>query len=192
MKKIIIVALLVLQTLQSHAEEKTAVFAGGCFWCVEQAYQDLDGVLEAVSGFTGGTLQNPTYSGNHDGHYEAVKVTFDSSIISYDKLLHIFWRNIDPFDNRGQFCDKGFSYRSAIFADDEQREKAESSLKDVAERFSGQTVYTEILPTNKFWPVENYHQDYYKKNPIRYKYYKSRCGRDKRLNQIWGDEAGGY
>ncbi len=165
-----------------------AIFAGGCFWCVEAAFQDVEGVTNAVSGFTGGTLKNPTYSGNHQGHYEAVEVTYDPEVISYQQLLNIFWVNIDPFDSQGQFCDKGPSYLSAIFVTDEkQRQLAEATLTAVTTRFYPQPVATAILPHSRFWPVEEGHQDYYKKNPIRYKYYRYGCGRDQRLEQIWGD-----
>ena len=173
---------------QSHADK--AVFAGGCFWCVEAAFQDLEGVTNAVSGFTGGTLENPVYSGNHQGHYEAVEVTYNPEIISYQQLLDVFWVNIDPFDPRGQFCDKGFSYLSAIFvADEQQRTLAEASRAAVVAQFASEKVVTPILPASRFWPVEEKHQDYYKKNPLRYKYYRYGCGRDKRLQQIWGDRA---
>ena len=174
----------------THAEEATAYFAGGCFWCVEAAYQELDGVSEVVSGFTGGTLKNPTYRGNHKGHYEAVEVTYDPDVISYQKLLDTFWVNIDPFDAQGQFCDKGFEYLSALFvANEEERTLAEKTMAQVAERFPQQTIATVILPTSKFYPVEEGHQDYYQKNPLRYKYYRYGCGRDKRLQEIWGDDA---
>jgi peptide-methionine (S)-S-oxide reductase len=169
---------------------ENAVFAGGCFWCVESLYQEQEGVSEVVSGFTGGTLRNPTYSGNHRGHYEAVKVTYDPSVISYQDLLDLYWVNIDPFDNRGQFCDKGPSYRAAIFVgSDEERALAEASKEKVEARFEGETVFTEILGTKKFYPVEKSHQDYYKKNPIRYRFYRSGCRRDDRLEQIWGDDV---
>ena len=167
-----------------------AVFAGGCFWCVEALYQEQAGVSDVVSGFTGGTLRNPTYNGNHRGHYEAVKVTYDPSVISYQDLLDLYWVNIDPFDDKGQFCDKGFSYRAAIFVQDEkERALAIASKEKVMARFEGETVYTEILSTKRFYPVEKFHQDYYKKNPIRYKFYRSGCRRDQRLEQIWGDDA---
>jgi peptide-methionine (S)-S-oxide reductase len=170
----------------SYADK--AVFAGGCFWCVEAAYQDVKGVTAAVSGFTGGSLQNPTYRGNHKGHYEAVEITFDPAIISYQELLDIFWVNIDPFDGRGQFCDKGFSYLSAIFAADEsQQQLAVASRDKVVAQFAEKKVVTPILASNQFWPVEEYHQDYYLKNPLRYKYYRHGCGRDARLKDIWGD-----
>lgn len=165
----------------------TAIFAGGCFWCVEALYQEIEGVTRAVSGFTGGRLRNPTYRGNHRGHYEAVKVTYDPEIVSYEELLILFWVNIDPFNNRGQFCDRGPSYRSAIFTSDEEELKlANEGKAKIAEKFKLE-VYTEILSKTRFYPVEKGHQDYYLKNPLRYKYYRHGCGRDKRLKQIWGD-----
>ena len=173
-----------------HAD--TAVFAGGCFWCVEAAYQDIEGVTGAVSGFTGGKLKNPTYNGNHRGHYEAVKVTYDPAVVSYEQLLKVFWHNIDPFDDRGQFCDKGPSYRSAIFFTDEQRPLADASKDDVVRQVEPELVVTELLPAAKFWPVEAAHQHYYKQNPIRYHFYRTGCGRDRRLNQVWGDAAGSH
>jgi peptide-methionine (S)-S-oxide reductase len=185
----IVVFIISISTVNYSYADK-AVFAGGCFWCVEAAYQDVEGVTAAVSGFTGGSLQNPTYRGNHKGHYEAVEITYDSAIISYQELLDIFWVNIDPFDDSGQFCDKGFSYLSAIFAVDEsQRQLATASRDKVVAQFSDKNVVTPILAANKFWPVEEYHQDYYLKNPLRYKYYRYGCGRDARLKDIWGDAA---
>lgn len=179
--------------LTALANPATAVFAGGCFWCMESDYQELEGVTAVVSGFTGGTLPNPTYSGNHQGHFEAVEVTYDPAVISYPQLLDLFWRSIDPFDDKGQFCDKGASYRSAIFPGNaSERAMAEASKAAVAERFSDRAVYTEIQESGTFWPVEEYHQDYYLKNPVRYKYYRWNCGRDQRLQEIWGDEAGAH
>jgi len=176
--------------LPVQADSATALFAGGCFWCMESAYQEHEGVSDVVSGFTGGTLENPTYSGDHQGHFEAIKVTYDPAVISYQQLLDLFWVNIDPFDDQGQFCDKGFSYRSAIFpGNDHQRQLAEQSRDAVKARFTGQQVYTEIRDANTFWPVEEYHQDYYLKNPLRYKYYRWNCGRDQRLEQLWGAAA---
>ena len=158
----------------SASQADTAIFAGGCFWCMEQAYQELDGVQSVVSGFSGGTLNNPSYRGNHEGHYEAIEVTYNPEQISYQQLLDNYWVNIDPFDDRGQFCDKGPSYRAAIFvATDAERSQAEASLARVQQQFPNQNVVTQILPSNKFWPVEEGHQDYYKKNPLRYKFYKS-------------------
>ena len=146
-----------------------------------------------VSGFTGGELINPTYNGDHTGHYEAVEITYDPEIVSYQGILDHYWVNIDPFDSRGQFCDKGHSYLSAVFvANPEERELAEKSRQAVVEMFPDQTVVTPILATNTFYPIagdESYHQDYYKNNPIRYKGYRWSCGRDKRLRDIWGDRV---
>lgn len=174
----------------SWADSATAVFAGGCFWCMESDYQDREGVIDVVSGFTGGALKNPTYSGNHAGHFEAVKITYDPAVVSYQQLLDQFWVSIDPFDDKGQFCDKGFSYRSAIFPGNAaERALAETSKAEVQKRFADAVVYTEIRDANEFWPVEEYHQDYYLKNPVRYKYYRWNCGRDQRLEQIWGQSA---
>ncbi len=172
---------------------ETAILAGGCFWCVEKDFEALEGVSEAISGFIGGTAENPTYSGDHTGHYEAVKITYDPNVVSYSELLDHFWVNHDPFDARGQFCDKGPSYLAAIFvANDEERKLAELSKEAVIKRFPDQTVVTPILPATTFYPImgdEMYHQDFYKKSPIRYKGYRYACGRDKRLKQIWGDDA---
>ena len=171
----------------------TAIVAGGCFWCVEKDFESLKGVSEAVSGFTGGTIENPTYNGNHDGHYEAVKITYDPDVISYEEILDHFWVNHDPFDARGQFCDKGTEYLAAIFvANDEERKLAEKSKEEVIKRFPDQSVVTPILPVSTFYPIkgnESYHQDFYKKSPVRYNGYRYACGRDKRLKKIWGDDA---
>jgi peptide-methionine (S)-S-oxide reductase len=157
---------------------------------MESAFQGSEGVLDVVSGFTGGSLPNPTYKGNHEGHVEAIKVTYDPAVVSYRQLLDRYWVNVDPFDNAGQFCDKGPSYRSAIFtATRQERMLAEQSLAAVAKRFAPATVYTEIRPAGQFWPVEEYHQDYFLKNPVRYKYYRWNCGRDQRLDQIWGPDT---
>ncbi len=167
-----------------------AVFAGGCFWCMESDFEKLAGVTDVISGFTGGTLENPTYRGNHAGHYEAVEITYDPEQVSYKELLDHFWVNIDPFDARGQFCDKGHSYLSAIFvASEKERKLAEESRQKVVERFPDQEVVTPILAASIFYPIkgdEIHHQDYYKNNPIRYKYYRWNCGRDQRLKEIWG------
>ncbi len=187
---LVVVTLVLLSSPALAAETAEAVFAGGCFWCVEALYQEVDGVSDVVSGFTGGTHPKPTYSGRHDGHYEAVKVTYDPKVVSYQALLDLYWVNIDPFDDRGQFCDKGFSYRAAIFvANDDERRLALASKAKVAAEFEGRKVVTEILPTAKFFPVVDSHQDYYAKNPIRYRFYRNGCGRDRRLHEIWGDRA---
>ena len=171
----------------------TAIFAGGCFWCMEKDFEQLDGVSEVVSGFTGGTAPNPTYSGDHTGHYEAVEITYDPDVVSYQQLLDHFWVNIDPFDDRGQFCDKGTAYLSAVFVSDEgEKLLAEKSREAVVKRFPDQTVVTPILPLATFFPIkgaESHHQDFYKNNPIRYKTYRWGCGRDRRLKAIWGEDA---
>ncbi|WP_166114191.1 peptide-methionine (S)-S-oxide reductase MsrA [Pseudoalteromonas sp. Z9A5] len=178
----------------AHADKtEKAVLAGGCFWCMESDFEKLDGVTDVVSGFTGGELKNPTYNGNHQGHYEAVEITYDPSIVTYQGILDHYWVNIDPFDARGQFCDKGPSYLSAIFVEnDEQRKLAEKTKAAVVAEFPNQTVVTPILNASTFYPIkgkESYHQDYYKKNSIRYNTYRWRCGRDSRLEDIWGDRA---
>lgn len=170
-----------------------AVFAGGCFWCMESDFEKLAGVSDVISGFTGGTIKNPTYQGDHQGHYEAVEVTYDKDKVSYQDLLDYYWVNVDPFDSKGQFCDKGASYLSAIFvANDEEKQLAEQSRKKVAAQFPDQKVVTPILNSSIFYPIkgnESYHQDYYKINPARYKFYRWNCGRDQRLQKIWGDKS---
>ncbi len=173
------------------ATEK-AIFAGGCFWCMEPPYDKLHGVLSTTSGYIGGHKENPTYkevSAGITGHTEAVEIEYDPEKIGYDELLEVFWRNIDPTVKDRQFCDKGTQYRSGIFyLNEEQRKLAEQS-KDALEK-TGQfkTIFTEITQSTTFYPAEEYHQDYYKKNPIRYKLYRYGCGRDNRLEEIWGDE----
>ena len=170
-----------------------AILAGGCFWCVESDFEKLEGVTDAVSGFTGGTHPNPTYNGAHDGHYEAVEITYDPDIIDYQGILDHFWVNHDPFDDGGQFCDRGHEYKAAIFvANEEERKIAEQSKQAVQAMFPDLTVVTPILDQTTFYPIkgsESYHQDYYKKNPVRYNYYRWGCGRDRHLVSIWGDKA---
>ncbi|UCH81925.1 MAG: peptide-methionine (S)-S-oxide reductase MsrA [Nitrospiraceae bacterium] len=177
----------------SHVSADKTILAGGCFWCMEADYEKLEGVTNVVSGFTGGTLKDPTYYGSHEGHYEAVEITYDPEKISYKELLDYFWVNIDPFDDTGQFCDKGPSYLTAIFvANERERKIAEQSKRKVVEQFPDQKVVTPILNASTFYPIkgdEIHHQDYYKKSPVRYKIYRWNCGRDKRLKEIWGDQA---
>lgn len=177
----------------SNALADKAVLAGGCFWCMEADFEKLAGVTDVVSGFTGGTLQDPTYNGNHEGHYEAVEITYDPNKLSYQQLLDHYWVNIDPFDDGGQFCDRGHSYLAAIFvANQTERKIAEESKQRVVAMFPDQTVVTPILEAATFYPIkgdESYHQDFYKKSPIRYNAYRWNCGRDARLRQIWGDKA---
>ena len=190
--KLPIILLIGLLFSASSAIAEKAIFAGGCFWCMESDFEKLHGVSDVVSGFTGGTIKNPTYQGNHEGHYEAVEVTYDPSIVSYAELLEYFWIHIDPFDDRGQFCDKGPSYLSAIFvANESERVLAEKSKQKVISRFPNNKVVTPILDVAVFYPIkgkESYHQDYYKNYPLRYKYYRWNCGRDQRLKEIWGDK----
>ncbi len=172
-----------------------ATFAGGCFWCMEPPYDKLDGVASTTSGYTGGRKDKPSYeevSSGGTGHTEAVQVVYDPRKVSYQKLLDVFWHNIDPFAVNRQFCDAGEQYRSAIFYHgDEQKRLAEASKQEVEKKL-GKSVATQIVPAAKFWSAEEYHQDYYKKNPIRYNFYRSSCGRDRRLQQVWGDAAGGH
>ncbi|MEW8028258.1 MAG: peptide-methionine (S)-S-oxide reductase MsrA [Candidatus Thiodiazotropha sp.] len=177
----------------SNTMANKAILAGGCFWCMESDFEKLHGVTDVISGFTGGALENPTYNGDHTGHYEAVEIRYDPNKISFKELLDYYWVNIDPFDDRGQFCDKGQSYLSAIFvANEEEREIAERTKMTVEMQFPDKRIATKILSSSLFYPIkgeESYHQDFYKKYPIRYKYYRWNCGRDQRLRQIWGDEA---
>ncbi len=172
-----------------------ATFAGGCFWCVEEAFQDIDGVVSATSGYTGGQRANPTYeevSAGGTGHAESVEIVYDPAKVSYGKLLEVFWRNIDPTTPDQQFCDHGSQYRSAIFYhNDEQKRLAEESKKKVeATKPFKEPVVTQIVPASTFYAAEDYHQDFYKKNPIRYKFYKHNCGRAQRLAQLWGNSKG--
>jgi peptide-methionine (S)-S-oxide reductase len=178
-----------LLTANLHAQRATAIFAGGCFWCMEPPFEKLKGVVSVVSGYTGGVTKNPTYeqvSAGGTGHYEAVLVTYDPRQVSYAKLLDVFWRNIDPLDAGGQFCDQGDSYRAAIF----YRNPAERQLAEQTKQKIAQTkrwnIATRILPATPFYLAEGYHQDYAKKNPVRYRFYRFNCGRDRRLEQLWG------
>ena len=172
--------------------EAVAIFAGGCFWCMEPPFDKLPGVLATTSGYTGGHTINPTYeqtSAGGTGHTEAMQVRYDSSKISYEKLLDVFWHNVDPFAVDRQFCDGGNQYRSGIFpANAEQRRLAEASKQTFAARF-GRPIATEITDATTFYPAEEYHQDYYKKNAVRYKFYRYNCGRDARLEEIWGKQG---
>lgn len=178
---------------QSDDENQAiATFAGGCFWCMEPPFDELDGVSSTISGYTGGHVENPSYeqvSAGGTGHTEAMQVTYDPDVVSYETLLDVYWHNIDPLDAGGQFCDRGSSYRSAIFVHTpEQRELAEASKQSIAE--SGQLngeIVTPIQEASTFYPAEEYHQNYYDKNPLRYRFYKWNCGREQRLEEVWGD-----
>jgi peptide-methionine (S)-S-oxide reductase len=168
-----------------------AYFAGGCFWCMEEAFEKVDGVIAAVSGYMGGTVADPSYeqvSAGKTGHAESVEVTYDPAGVSYQKLLDAFWRNVDPVTPNAQFCDHGNQYRAAIFPGTAEEQKlAEDSKKTIeqSERFK-ESIVTQIVPASAFYPAEDYHQDFYKKNPVRYKFYKYNCGRAQRLDELWG------
>ncbi len=171
---------------------ETAIFAGGCFWCVESDFDQVPGVLETVSGYSGGETTRPTYKNHHQGrHREVVQITYDPQQVSYEELLHVFWRSIDPTDAGGQFCDRGHSYTTAVYSmDAAQQQAAVKSLETINEQaLVKQPIVTAIEPAAEFWRAEEYHQDYYMKNPLRYKYYRAACGRDARVKKVWGDEA---
>jgi peptide-methionine (S)-S-oxide reductase len=178
------------------AERQTATFAGGCFWCMEGPFEKLPGVHSAISGYTGGQKKKPTYeevSSGGTGHAEAVQVVYDPAKVSYEKLLEVFWHNIDPLQANAQFCDRGSQYRSAIFYHDEAQKAAalESKRALEAEGRLAKPIVTEIVAASVFYPAEEYHQDFYKRNPLRYNSYRMGCGRDRRLKELWGDWAGG-
>jgi peptide-methionine (S)-S-oxide reductase len=172
----------------------TATFAGGCFWCMEPPYDKLPGVVDTISGYTGGRIRNPTYeqvSSGGTGHYEALQVRYDPRKVTYEKLLEVFWMNIDPYDGAGQFCDRGSQYRAAVFYhDEEQRRLAEASKRqlETSGKLKGR-IMTDFLPAPTFYRAEDYHQNYYQENPVRYKLYRYGCGRDRRLKEIWGREV---
>ncbi len=188
----LLTALLALGTVPASAQERAkATFAGGCFWCMEPPFDKLDGVISTTSGYTGGRKAHPTYeevSAGTTGHTEAVEVVYDPRKVTYQGLLEVFWRNIDPTTPDRQFCDVGSQYRAAIFYHDEtQRRLAEQSREGVA-RHLRRPVVTEVQPAAPFYVAEAYHQDYYQRNPIRYRFYRTGCGRDQRLEQIWGQD----
>ncbi len=176
------------------AATATATFAGGCFWCTEADFDKVDGVISTTSGYIGGKTANPTYdsvSAGNSGHAEAVQVVYDPSKVTYAKLLEYYWRTIDPTTKDRQFCDSGNPYRTAIFThDDQQRALADASKKALSgNKPFREPIVTEIVNATRFYPAEDYHQDYYKKNPVRYKFYRLNCGRDARLKQLWGEQA---
>jgi len=184
----ILLQILIVCPLQVFAVSEEAVFAGGCFWCLEHDLEKLDGVVSAESGYSGGDIPNPTYK-NHSGHQEVVKVSFDSDIISYKDLLKQYWFNIDPFDNNGQFCDRGDSYKPVIFtSNQEQKREAKETQKNisVALNLPVDQLKVDIADSKFFWAAEKYHQDFAVKNPLKYNFYRTSCGRDDRLKKIWG------
>ena len=176
----------------SAQQLEKAVFAGGCFWCVESDFDKVPGVVSTVSGYTGGKTKDPTYrqvTAGGTGHYEAVEITYDPAKVSYETLLIAFWRSVDPTDGGGQFCDRGQSYETAVFvANEKERSLAETSKK-AAQEIVDKPIVTPILAAAPFYAAEDYHQDYYKNNPLRYRYYRFSCGRDRRVKEIWGKHA---
>lgn len=194
MKFLLTILILLILPVTAMATEnpsintETAIFAGGCFWCMEGPFDKLSGVLSTTSGYTGGHVENPTYEQvtfENTGHYESVKITFDPAKISYEKLLETFWKNIDPIDSGGQFCDRGPSYQTAIFYQGDEQKKSALESRAVIEKKLKASIATKVLPSSTFYPAEDYHQDFYKKSPIRYKIYRYSCGRDKRLGELW-------
>ena len=195
MRKLGILALLLATAGVAAAQQPkapsvaVATFAGGCFWCMEPPFDKLAGVISTTSGYTGGRVKNPTYeqvSAGGTGHAEAVEIRFDPNKVSYATLLEVFWRNVDPTVKDRQFCDTGSQYRTAIFVQDDAQKALALGTKARIEREKGWTIRTEIVAASTFYPAEEYHQDYYLKNPIRYKYYRTGCGRDARLEELWG------
>lgn len=179
----------------AFADEAVATFGGGCFWCMEPPYDKLDGVKSTVSGYMGGDVEDPSYeqvTAGGTGHVEVVQVTYDPDVVDYDELLEVYWRNIDPFDGGGQFCDRGASYRPVIFYHTAaQEESARASKQRLENQRFDKPIATSIEEAGEFWRAEKYHQDYYEKNPLRYKFYRFSCGRDERLDEVWGSNDPG-
>jgi len=188
MKRLLVLLVLLLAT-PAFAQTAKATFAGGCFWCTESDLQKVPGVISVVSGYTGGHVKNASYeqvSAGGTGHRESVEVTYDPKKLTYEKLLDAFWHDVDPFDDEGQFCDKGSQYRSAIFYHDAQQKAAAEGAKAALEKRFGRKIVTDVLAAGPFFMAEDYHQDYANKNPVRYHFYRFNCGRDQRLEAIWG------
>jgi peptide-methionine (S)-S-oxide reductase len=178
------------QTLTS--KHQLATFAGGCFWCMEPAFDKVAGVISTTSGYTGGRTKNPTYeqvTTGRTGHIESIQIRFDPGRVSYDSLVSLFWHNVDPTQANGQFCDQGNQYRTVIFTHDEKQDKVAKTTRTRVGQELGKRIETQIMKAGKFYPAENYHQNYYKKNPTMYKFYRWKCGRDSRLDAIWGKKA---
>ena len=192
-KRIILICMLsqilIFLPVKAVAESQEAIFAGGCFWCLEHDLEKIDGVFSVESGYSGGDIINPTYE-NHSGHQEVVKVSFDSEIISYKDLLYSYWINIDPLDNNGQFCDRGNSYKPIIFISNEEQEREAKESKETISsvlKVPFDQLKVEILEAKTFWIAEKYHQDFADKNPLKYNFYRTSCGRDNRLKKVWGE-----
>ncbi|MEO1348615.1 MAG: peptide-methionine (S)-S-oxide reductase MsrA [Cyanobacteria bacterium J06635_15] len=193
---VLVLCLISLTSIAGFAQADSplakATFAGGCFWCMEHPFDELDGVVSTTSGYTGGDKENPTYyqvSSGTTGHVEAMQVVYDPEKVSYEQLLDVFWHNVDPLDDRGQFCDKGSQYRSAIFYHDEQQQAlAVQSKQDLETLKFDQEIATTIRPSTTFYEAEDYHQNYYETHPVRYKVYRFGCGRDQRLDKVWDSD----
>jgi peptide-methionine (S)-S-oxide reductase len=191
-RTVLVLVLFCLVPATARAENRVATFAGGCFWCMEPPFEALAGVVSVTSGYTGGAKAKPSYeevSAGGTGHAEAVEIVYDPAKVSFEKLLDVFWRNIDPTVADRQFCDVGSQYRSAIFVHDAAQRKAAEASRDAVAKKLGVPVKTEIADAGTFYPAEEYHQDYAKKNPLRYRYYRHGCGRDARLEELWGKDA---
>ncbi len=189
------ISILSAVTFAATANLEKATFAGGCFWCMEHPFDEIPGVVSVTAGYTGGQKPNPTYkevSAGGTGHAESVQILYDPQKVSYSKLLDVFWHNIDPTTKDRQFCDSGHQYRSAIFYHNEEQKRLAMQSRDLLEKNKPfrEPIVTEIVPATEFYPAEDYHQHYYKKNPIRYKFYRTTCGRDQRLKELWGSAAG--
>lgn len=191
--RLAVLLLMIFAATGLQAETRIATFGGGCFWCMEPPFDELDGVISTTSGYMGGSLRNPSYeqvTRGGTGHVEVVQVAYDPAVVDYPRLLEVYWRNVDPLTDNRQFCDAGESYRPVIFAHDaDQRAAAEASKQALitSARFE-QPVIVPIETASDFWPAEDYHQDYYIKNTVRYKYYRWGCGRDRRLDELWGEK----
>ena len=184
----ILFQILIIFPVIAFAESQDAIFAGGCFWCLEHDLEKIDGVVSAESGYSGGDIINPTYE-NHTGHKEVVKVSFNSEIISYKDLLYSYWINIDPFDGNGQFCDRGDSYKPIIFTSNKEQESEAIDSKEIISKVlnvPSDQLKVEIIDAKTFWIAEEYHQDFASKNQLKYNFYRTSCGRDSRLRKIWG------
>ena len=192
MKKLFIIFVCLCFSTNSFSENlKKAYFAGGCFWCMEDFLEKVKGVEEVISGYSGGDVENPTYKevtyGN-TGHFEAAKIIYDQDLVSFKELLNLYWKNIDPFDSAGQFCDKGLSYRSVAFYNDlNEKNEIEKSIINIEKKFQGKKVVTFIKKFEKFYPAEEYHQNYYQENFVNYLLYKKACGRERTLKNIWNN-----
>lgn len=195
-KRFWVTALLISITFWSAAasESAYATFAGGCFWCMEKPFDQLDGVISTTSGFSGGRTENPSYkevSNGGTGHIEVIQIEYDPDKVTFEDLLYVYWRNVDPLDGRGQFCDRGETYTTAIFYHNEDQQRAAESGKQEIRSQLSRRITTDIRPFEAFYPAEARHQDYYLRNPVRYSYYRKACGRDERLDELWADEARG-